>query len=140
VKKITDGLGAHAVIVVVGIESGYNIGVKLLRPLGTLVCVGIPRMDFHIPISPLTCIDKGMTSRRSAKGFSITYCIKYFFTGYTIVGSAVGTEAEMQALLKLAAEGKVSTHYQVFDFEQVNEVMDKLARYEIQGRAVLRLP
>lgn len=46
----------------------------------------------------------------------------------------------MQALLKLAEEGKVSTHYEVFDFDKVNDVMAKLVKYEVNGRAVLRIP
>ena len=61
IQSIT-GLGAHAVVVSVGNEAGYNLGVKLLRPLGTLVCVGIPPVDFHIPISPLDCLNRGITS------------------------------------------------------------------------------
>jgi propanol-preferring alcohol dehydrogenase len=52
----------------------------------------------------------------------------------------VGTEEEMQELLQMAAEGRVSTHYEVFDFDKVNEVMEKLVRYEIKGRVVLRIP
>ncbi|KAL2005123.1 hypothetical protein VTN00DRAFT_2973 [Thermoascus crustaceus] len=119
VKELTgDGFGAHAVVVVVGVERAYDQGVTLIRPTGTVVCVGLPRIDYHIPISPLFCVDRG----------------------YQIVGSAVGTEDELQALLKLAEAGKVSTHYEVFDFDKVNDVMEKLVKYEINGKAVLRLP
>ncbi|KAL4890599.1 amino acid permease-domain-containing protein [Aspergillus ambiguus] len=100
VRDLTDGIGAHAVIVVVGLESAYEQGVTLLRPVGTLVCVGLPRPDYHIPISPLDCVN----------------------SGYHIVGSAVGTENEMQALLRMAAEGSVSTHYEEFSLEQANEI------------------
>lgn len=67
VLDLTDGLGAYAVIVVVGVEDGYHLGVQLLRPTGTLVCVGIPRMDFHIPISPLDCINRGMRQTEASK-------------------------------------------------------------------------
>lgn len=56
-----------------------------------------------------------------------------------MVGSAVGTEEEMQALLKLAAAGKVSSHYEVFEFDDVNDVMLKLEKYQVNGRAVLRI-
>ena len=80
--------------------------------------MGLPRPDYHIPISPLDCANRG----------------------YHIVGSAVGTEDEMQQLLKMAAEGRVSTHYEVFEFEQINEVAARLERFEIEGRAVLRIP
>ncbi|KAJ9247151.1 hypothetical protein DTO207G8_8299 [Paecilomyces variotii] len=117
IKDISDGLGAHAVVVVVGLEQAYEQGAKLLRPLGTLVCVGLPRPDYHIPISPLDCVNKG----------------------YQVVGSAVGTEDEMQELLKLAADGKVSSAYEVFDFDDINDVMLKLEKYQVRGRAVLRI-
>ena len=80
--------------------------------------MGLPRPDYHIPIAPLDCANRG----------------------YHIVGSAVGTEDEMQQLLKMAAEGRVSTHYEVFEFEQINEVAARLERFEIEGRAVLRIP
>ncbi|XHF98845.1 hypothetical protein AWENTII_002380 [Aspergillus wentii] len=115
---MTDGIGAHAVIVIVGLESAYEQSVKLLRPVGTLICVGLPSPDYHIPISPLACVDRG----------------------YRIIGSAVGTEDEVQDLLKMAAEGRISSHYETFEFEQINEVMEKLERYEVEGRAVLRIP
>jgi propanol-preferring alcohol dehydrogenase len=54
-----------------------------------------------------------------------------------VVGSAVGTEDELQELLRMAAAGRVSAHYEVFDFDQANEVMEKLVRYEVEGRVVL---
>ncbi|PYI36868.1 alcohol dehydrogenase [Aspergillus indologenus CBS 114.80] len=108
IRSLTDGIGAHAVIV----------SVEFPRPVGTLVCVGLPRPDYHLPISPLMCVDRG----------------------YRIVGSAVGTEDEMQALLRMAAAGKVVTHVTVFELEDINEVAGLLGRFEVEGRAVLRIP
>ncbi|PYI20504.1 hypothetical protein BO99DRAFT_421639 [Aspergillus violaceofuscus CBS 115571] len=118
IQSLTDGIGAHAVIVVVGLEKAYEQSVGFLRPVGTLVCVGLPRPDYHLPISPLMCVDRG----------------------YRIVGSAVGTEDEMQALLRMAAAGKVVTHVTVFELEDINEVAGLLGRFEVEGRAVLRIP
>ncbi|PYH85639.1 hypothetical protein BO82DRAFT_380736 [Aspergillus uvarum CBS 121591] len=118
IQSLADGIGAHAVIVVVGLEKAYEQSVEFLRPVGTLVCVGLPRPDYHLPISPLMCVDRG----------------------YRIVGSAVGTEDEMQALLRMAAAGKVVTHVTVFDLEAINEVAGLLGRFAVKGRAVLRIP
>ncbi|KAB8070576.1 amino acid permease-domain-containing protein [Aspergillus leporis] len=101
VLNLTDGVGAHAVVVVVGLEAAYNQGLRLLRPVGTLVCVGLPRQSYHMPISPLDCVNRG----------------------FHVVGSCVGTEEEMQDLLIMAAAGRVSTHYQVFELEEVNELL-----------------
>ncbi|RAL12887.1 uncharacterized protein BO97DRAFT_470025 [Aspergillus homomorphus CBS 101889] len=117
-QPLTDGIGAHAVIVVVGLKKACEQSVNFLRPVGTLVCVGLPRPDYHLRVSPLMCVDRG----------------------YRIVGSAVGTGEEMQALLKLAADGKLSTHVRVSGFEQINEVAGLLERFEVEGRAVLRMP
>ncbi|GLB21863.1 hypothetical protein AtubIFM61612_002413 [Aspergillus tubingensis] len=118
IQSLTDGVGAHAALIVVGSEKAYEQGVALLRPLGTLVCVGFPRPDFHVPVAPHYCVDYGLQ----------------------ILGSAVGTETEMQALLEMARAGKVSTHYEVFDLEQINDVVAKMRRYAVSGRAVLRIP
>ncbi|RAQ51263.1 alcohol dehydrogenase [Aspergillus flavus] len=101
VQNLTDGAGAHAVVVVVGLASAYNQALRLLRPLGTLVCVGLPSQDYRMPISPLYCVNRGIH----------------------VVGSCVGTEEEMQDLLRMAAAGRVSTHYQVFELMEVNMLL-----------------
>lgn len=94
IRQLTDSVGAHAVIVVAGIGAAYNQSLDFLRPLGTLMCVGLPPLEYHLPLSPLQYINRG----------------------YRVVGNAVGIEAEIQALLQMAAEGRVSTHYEGFDF------------------------
>ena len=118
VQNLTDGAGAHAVVVVVGLATAYNQALRLLRPVGTLVCVGLPSQDYRMPISPLDCVNRG----------------------FHVVGSCVGTEEEMQDLLRMAAAGRVSTHYQVFELSEVNTVIERLERFAIEGRAVLRIP
>ncbi|KAE8381974.1 amino acid permease-domain-containing protein [Aspergillus bertholletiae] len=101
VQNLTEGVGAHAVIVVVGLAAAYNQALQLLRPVGTLVCVGLPAQDYRMPISPLDCVSRG----------------------FHLVGSCVGTEEEMQDLLRMAAAGQVSTHYQVFELAEVNALL-----------------
>lgn len=58
------------------------------------------------------------------------------------MGSSVGSQEEMDELLAMAARGEVKPKIQVYDFEEdtINEVLAKLNRGEITGRAVLRLP
>lgn len=126
-------------VVVVGLEQAYEQGAKLLRPLGTLVCVGLPRPDYHIPISPLDCVNKGELLCDGPACLALVLTETDSKTGYQVVGSAVGTEDEMQELLKLAANGKVSSAYEVFDFDDINDVMLKLEKYQVRGRAVLRI-
>lgn len=60
--------------------------------------------------------------------------------GLKIVGTSVGTETEIQELLQLTVKGKIKPQIEVYDFNDINDVMGKLAKFQIKGRAVLRLP
>ena len=116
VKGLTSGYGAHAVICTAGSFGAYQQGLSLLRNLGTLVCVGL--VDKHLPVSPLEVVIRGLR----------------------IIGSSVGTATEMQEMLDMAVAEDVTPTVEVFDFETVDEVLQKLARSEIAGRAVLKIP
>jgi propanol-preferring alcohol dehydrogenase len=59
VKASTSGLGAHAVICTANGERAYEQSMQMLRPLGTLVCVGIPSVPFRLPATPFDMIGKG---------------------------------------------------------------------------------
>ena len=118
VMQLTDGMGAHAVVVGVGSTSAYELGVKLLRRLGTLVCVGIPRTDFHLPVSPFEMIVRSLR----------------------VVGSSCGTRQQMSDLLELAKQGKVRARVEVRELNDINEIVQKLASFQIEGRVVLRIP
>jgi len=120
VKSLTNGYGAHAVIVSVGVQAAYEQAVKLIRRKGTLVCVGLVSPPQPVPIASYQIVGGG----------------------YTIVGSSVGSEDEMKELLEMAARGEVVPRIQIYDFEEktINEVLHKLHRSEFTGRAVLKLP
>ena len=60
--------------------------------------------------------------------------------GLTVVGSSVGTASEMEELLQMAVKGDIVPQISVFDFDEINNIMEKLARFEIGGRVVLRIP
>ncbi|OAP63486.1 hypothetical protein AYL99_02713 [Fonsecaea erecta] len=118
VKRLTNGFGAHATIVTVGSDAAYDQALKLLRNLGTLVCIGLPKSGLGLPISPFLM------------------CVR----SLTIVGSSVGTAQEMDELLEMAVKGDVKPEISVFEFDEINNIMEKLARFEIGGRVVLRIP
>jgi propanol-preferring alcohol dehydrogenase len=59
VKEVT-GEGAHAVLAVSGSHDDFALGPALVRNLGTIVCVGLPRNDFTLPISATVCAARGM--------------------------------------------------------------------------------
>lgn len=118
VMKLTDGLGAHAVVVGVGSTAAYELAFKLLRRLGTLVCVGIPRTDFQLPVSPFEMIVRSLR----------------------VVGSSCGTRESMDELLELAKQGKVRAKVEVRELDEINDVIKGLAAFQIGGRVVLKIP
>lgn len=118
VKQLTDGYGAHAIICTAGSESAYDQAPKLLRRNGVLVCVGLPKLDYRLAISPMEMVVRGLT----------------------IVGSSVGTEHEMEELLELASGGHVVPRRTVFELQDFHNVMEALVEGRIAGRAVLRMP
>ena len=46
----------------------------------------------------------------------------------------------MQELLAMAVKGDVVPEISVHDFSEINNVMEKLTRFEIGGRVVLKIP
>ncbi|KAL2217968.1 alcohol dehydrogenase [Thermoascus aurantiacus ATCC 26904] len=118
VKSLTSGLGAHAVICTANNEQAYTQSMQMLRNLGVLVCVGIPSVPFRLPVTPFEMIVKGLT----------------------IVGNSAGTAQEMDELLEMAVAGDVKAHIEIFDFNEIDNVLQKLGRSEIDGRAVVKIP
>ncbi|KAE8160318.1 chaperonin 10-like protein [Aspergillus tamarii] len=118
VKKLTGGLGAHAVICTANSEPAYMQSMRLLRSLGVLVCVGIPSVPFRLPATPFDMIVKGLT----------------------IVGNSAGTAKEMGELMEMAVAGEVRAHIECFELDQINDVVMRLGRSEIDGRAVVKIP
>ncbi|RAH74563.1 zinc-dependent alcohol dehydrogenase [Aspergillus aculeatinus CBS 121060] len=118
VKALTSGLGAHAVICTANSEQAYTQSMSLLRRLGVLVCVGIPNAPFRLPATPFDMIVKGLT----------------------IVGNSAGTAKEMDELMELAVAGDVKAHIETYELDDIDDVLDRLGRSEIDGRAVVRIP
>lgn len=60
--------------------------------------------------------------------------------GLSFIGSSVGTEDQMNELLKAAAAGKINPSIEVFEFSAVPTLIDRLKEDGITGRAVVKLP
>ncbi|KGO76990.1 Polyketide synthase, enoylreductase [Penicillium italicum] len=116
--KAKTTFGVHAVICTANGERAYEQSMQMLRPFGTLVCVGIPNKPFKLPATPFDMIVKGLT----------------------IVGNSAGTADEMDEMLAMAVAGDVKAHIDVFGLDDINDVLDRLDRSEIDGRVVLRIP
>ncbi|RKL44985.1 hypothetical protein BFJ72_g3635 [Fusarium proliferatum] len=113
VKEIT-GEGASAVLVVTGSQDAFIQAPSLVRNMGIIVTIGLPRNDFNIPLSATISL--------------------------TITGVAVGTEEQMEELLQHALEGTIVPEVKVLEFEEVGNVIEGLKRQEITGRIVVRIP
>ncbi|EWY87774.1 hypothetical protein FOYG_09167 [Fusarium oxysporum NRRL 32931] len=117
VKEIT-GEGASAVLVVTGSQEAFIQAPFLVRNMGIIVTIGLPRNDFNIPLSATIC---------SARSLTVT-------------GVAVGTEEQMKDLLQHALDGTIVPEVKVLEFEEVSDVVGALKRQEITGRVVVKVP
>lgn len=102
VVKLTDGLGANAVIVCTASNKAYAQALDLLRFNGTLVCVGMPE-GAPEPI---------------AKSFPQAIVFKQA----NIVGVAVGSRKDAIECLDFAARGIVKTHFRTEKMDKLTEV------------------
>lgn len=107
--------GPQVAIVTATVKSAYDLAFNTLRRRGTLVVVGLPKEH-------------------------LTFFADDLVVGeFKIIGSAVGTRAEMKELLTLAVEGKIRCLAETFRLEQINEVYARMERGEIIGRAVIKM-
>ncbi|KAJ5180930.1 hypothetical protein N7492_004140 [Penicillium capsulatum] len=117
VQEVT-GEGAHATIVVPGTREAFHTAALVVRNMGHLVTVGLPRNDIELPISATICAARGLT----------------------IKGSSVGTESQIESLLQLAVAGVIEPSISVFEFSETPRLIRGLTKDEVVGRAVVKLP
>jgi len=115
VLKENGGRGADAVIDFVGNPETSGLAFELLTKQGRQVQVGLfgGAAAFPLPLFPLR--------------------------GVQVMGSYTGTLTELSELVQLAANGVVKPVVSArYKLDEANEVLQKLARGEIAGRAILR--
>lgn len=113
-KAVNGGRAADAVVDFVGIPRTSTLGLRLVGHEGRLILVGLAGggMQLSLPMLPLL--------------------------GAEVVGSFTGSLRELLELVDLAKRGAilpVVSH--TFRLEEANEVLVRLGRGEISGRAVL---
>lgn len=59
VRELTGGEGAHATIVVPGTKEAFEMAPLVVRNMGVIVCVGLPRNEVELPISATLCAARG---------------------------------------------------------------------------------
>jgi len=114
-KQIRAGEEPHVAFVTSTSKASYDLALRVLRRRGTLAVVGLPKEDVSF----------------NADNFVVKE--------HRIVGSAVGTRAEMRELLALAAAGKVRCEVETVPLEAINDVLDRMRRGAIPARAVVTL-
>ncbi|KAF4454147.1 putative ADH3-alcohol dehydrogenase III [Fusarium austroafricanum] len=106
VKSLSDGLGAHAVIVCAASNRAYAQSVGLLRVGGRVVCVGVPEGD----IAPVGGADPPTLITRQQ----------------SVVGSATGNQREAIEVLGFAARGIVKAHVDIKKMDQLTQVFEDM--------------
>lgn len=119
VKALTDGLGAHAVLVLTANNSAYGMSLDLLRFGGRVVCVGIPEGE-DVPIK------SALPGPMAGKALQV-------------IGSAVGDRREAIEALDFAARGIVKTHYRMEKMDKLDDVFREMDEGKLKGRVVLDL-
>ncbi|KAL7773461.1 hypothetical protein CFE70_003425 [Pyrenophora teres f. teres 0-1] len=119
VAALTNGLGAHAVVVCTANNKAYGQGLDMLRFGGRLVCVGIPEGD-ALPISS------------ASPGIMVAKSLQ-------IVGSAVGSRNEAIETMDFAARGILKTHFRVEKMDKLTHVFEEMHAGKLQGRVVIDL-
>jgi alcohol dehydrogenase, propanol-preferring len=115
VRSLNQGRGADAVADFVGTPATTSMGFRLLGREGRLVLVGLVggSAQLSLPLFPLR--------------------------GAQIVGNFTGTLADLVELVDLARKGTIAPVVTgAYRLEEANEVLSKLGRGEIAGRAVLK--
>lgn len=115
IRKENKGRGADAIIDFVGAPATSELGFEILQRQGRLVLVGLfgGAASFPLPLFPLR--------------------------GAQVTGSFTGTLTELSELVQLAASGVVKPVVSgKYRLDEANDVLGKLGRGEITGRAVLR--
>jgi propanol-preferring alcohol dehydrogenase len=117
VTKMTT-YGAHAAIVFAGSKVSYEQAPLMLRPGGTVVCIGLPK-------------DPAATA-----GASPMYmCMK----GINVVGSKTGTLKEVEEALDFTARGLVRPILKHGGLGDIDRFCKEIGNGTLVGRAVIKV-
>lgn len=120
VKKATPSRrGAKAVVVCTANNAAYAQAIRLLRPKGKVICVGVPE-------GIVTPIDGADAGNFVAKQMSIE-------------GSAVGNRIEALEVMAFAARGLIKPQITIEKLENLAGVFRSMHEGNLQGRVVLDL-
>jgi propanol-preferring alcohol dehydrogenase len=111
VREKTDG-GVHGVLALAPCVGSIELAIQTLRPTGTAVLVALPSGSVSIPIYDLVS------------------------KGWHIVGSLVGTRADLKAAMGFSARGEVVCKTHVEPMSNYQEALKNLREGKYEGRVV----
>ncbi len=112
VEEITGGLGAEAIIDFVGEKGAIEDGVAMIRDGGYYYVIGYGE---NINIPTIDVISREIS----------------------FIGNLVGTYNDLQELMTLTAQGKVSLHTSTYPLDAINDAMADLGEGRLPGRGIL---
>lgn len=112
-KQLRRRGGMHVSLVTSAAKPAYDMAFYCLRPMGTLLVVGLPSENI--------CFPPVLMAAGEIK----------------IEASAVGTRKDLQEVLALAATGKLHCQVESRPLSQVNQVLDDLRQGRATGRIVV---
>ncbi|GAA5833220.1 hypothetical protein JCM11251_005178 [Rhodosporidiobolus azoricus] len=115
VKRLTGGVGAHAVLVCATGGGVYGQAIEFLRPAGTLVAVAL-----------------AANTKIEAEVFS------FVGKGLNIAGSYVVTREDAVEALDMVASGKVKPEIELGRLEDLQRVLVRMEEGKVSGRVVLK--
>jgi NAD+-dependent secondary alcohol dehydrogenase Adh1 len=112
VKELTDGLGAEAIIDFVGERGAIEDGIAMIRDGGFYYVIGYGE---NIDIPTIDVISREIS----------------------FIGNLVGTYTDLQELMTLTAQGKVTLHTSTYPLDAINDAIADLDGGRLQGRGIL---
>ena len=109
VQELTDGMGAEAIIDFVGEKGAVEDGVAMIQDGGFYYVIGYGQ---NIDIPTIDVISREIS----------------------FIGNLVGTYVDLQDLMTLTAQGKVTLHTTTYPLDAVNDAMADLDGGRLQGR------
>ncbi|GMF67758.1 unnamed protein product [Aspergillus oryzae] len=119
VKSLTNGHGAHAVIVCTASNIAYAQAIPMLRFNGSLICVGIPEGD----LVPIATASPGLLA----------------FKQISIEGSGVGNRRDALDVLDFVARGIIKPHVRMEKMENLTSIFEEMHCGKLNGRVVIDL-
>jgi NAD+-dependent secondary alcohol dehydrogenase Adh1 len=112
VQELTDGHGAQAIIDFVGEKGAVEDGVAMIEDGGFYYVIGYGQ---NIDIPTIDVISREIS----------------------FIGNLVGTYIDLQDLMTLTAQGKVTLHTSTYPLDAINDAMADLDNGRLQGRGIL---